>query len=147
MRGSPSAFHAKERAVSNQCKPFGLARRGGSFTTYLQTSYYLKLPDKQLHRAEMSSNDPRPKLTITQASLRHQQSSTLIKVALPRRTREQPDQLDQSAPSFSFTLLHATTRMCKVNWPTGDQTFSVSTLWMSISRFAVPQEATCLQHG
>ena len=156
MRGSPSAFHAKERAVSNQCKPFGLARRGGSFTTYLQTSYYLKLPDKQLHRAEMSSNDPRPELIITQASLRHQQSSTLITVALPRRTREQPGSARPIGTLLQLhSSTHATTRICKVNWHTSGQTFSVSTLWMSISRlqshkkqpaYNMDREATCLQY-
>ena len=156
MRGSPSAFRAKERADSNQCKPFGLARRGGSFTTYLQTSYYLKLPDKQLYRAEVSSNDPRPELIITQASLRHQQSSTLIKVALPRRTREQPGSARQIGTLLQLhSSTHATTRICKVNWHTSGQTFSVSTLWMSISRlqshknqpaYNMDKAATCLQY-
>ena len=83
----------------------------------------------------MSSNDPRPELIITQASLRHQQSSTLIKVALPRRTREQPGSARQIGTLLQLhSSTHATTRICKVNWHTSGQTFSVSTLWMSISR-------------
>ena len=147
MRGSPSVFHAKERAGSNQCKPFGLAKMGGSFTTYLQTSYYLKLPDKQLHRAEMSSNDPRPKLIITQASLRHQQSSTLIKVALPRRTREQPGSARQIG---TLLQLHSSTRYH--THMQGELAHELPDI-LSVNivdvdkSFAVPQETTCLQHG
>ena len=43
-----STSHVSDKCRTDQCKPFGLARMGGSFTKYLQTSHYLKLPDIQL---------------------------------------------------------------------------------------------------
>ena len=106
----------KKELSTNRHKPFGLARIEGSFAKYLQTPHYMKLHLQAVIRAEISGNDPRPKLTSPSLSQVPNRLGMIGKDSLHKRTFS--DQLDSPTPfptKLFCTNYHSPN--ARVNWP------------------------------
>ena len=100
----------KKELSTNQHKPFGLARIEGSFAKYLQTPHYMKLHLQAVIRAEISGNDPRPKLTSPSLSQVPNRLGMIEKIHYTERTFS--DQLDNpTLPRLNSSARTTTVQM------------------------------------